>query len=540
MTFNTGNPIGSTDPRDLSDNAAALDLSVNSSTPTFIDRLGRPRKTLHWMEEAAMAIPAIKASAAAETAANRAEVASDAAQMAAGIYADVAAGLSGTVDGGYFSVPSDNEHEYLTLYKNEGSNASYVASYPNAALVKSLEKDPLRPRSIDVPGLAEALLAAITDASGQRTWLEARQIDGGPSQWATQLLRGALGLPISQAPGVLAAVVDAQNRLTDLTVRQEDGQVPDWVIERWASRIAPILAGPGSVFGTSIVDAPILGSDIRSLYPDMKSIAGWGSSSMEYAAADFSSMSESLGAKFYAGGKGGEWSSHIAARIGSIPAKLTVNGGVIPASGAVNVSCSNMSPSANLLPFDGYLSGIRGTLSSSNTQLVFSRLEEGDAITVLTENEFIPIEGPKHRSDVTLLWMGKNDLISAAGTADGAIRRTDLTFDWLAPIVKRCLVMGHFVNTGVPEDSVARKKIYEVNAAYAARYGRLYVDVQSLLVDGDIWGKIGITPTQDDLDQQAMGNKPPSLSRDEGHMNSTADAYVCQVVLDRLKLLNWY
>ena len=45
-TFNTGNPIGSTDARDRSDNSENLDYAVNSLSPTFVDRLGATRDTL--------------------------------------------------------------------------------------------------------------------------------------------------------------------------------------------------------------------------------------------------------------------------------------------------------------------------------------------------------------------------------------------------------------------------------------------------------------------------------------------------------------
>lgn len=45
-TYNTGNPIGSTDARDRLDNSENLDLAVNSLSQTFVDRLGRTRDTL--------------------------------------------------------------------------------------------------------------------------------------------------------------------------------------------------------------------------------------------------------------------------------------------------------------------------------------------------------------------------------------------------------------------------------------------------------------------------------------------------------------
>lgn len=50
-TYNTGNPIGSKDPRDLYDNAENLDTAVNDiNSDTWTDRLGRSRKTMSGME----------------------------------------------------------------------------------------------------------------------------------------------------------------------------------------------------------------------------------------------------------------------------------------------------------------------------------------------------------------------------------------------------------------------------------------------------------------------------------------------------------
>jgi len=46
MAFNTGNPIGSTDARDLSDNAQDFDEAINGTGDTWTDRLGVSRRTL--------------------------------------------------------------------------------------------------------------------------------------------------------------------------------------------------------------------------------------------------------------------------------------------------------------------------------------------------------------------------------------------------------------------------------------------------------------------------------------------------------------
>lgn len=45
MAYNTNNPLGSSDPRDLFDNSTNLDKGMNSTEETFLDRFGRPRNT---------------------------------------------------------------------------------------------------------------------------------------------------------------------------------------------------------------------------------------------------------------------------------------------------------------------------------------------------------------------------------------------------------------------------------------------------------------------------------------------------------------
>ncbi|OZI64625.1 hypothetical protein CAL20_02945 [Bordetella genomosp. 4] len=53
-TYNTGNPVPSTDPRDLRDNAENYDTAMNDrDSPSWIDRLGRPRKTFAEIERLA-------------------------------------------------------------------------------------------------------------------------------------------------------------------------------------------------------------------------------------------------------------------------------------------------------------------------------------------------------------------------------------------------------------------------------------------------------------------------------------------------------
>lgn len=140
-TYNTGNPIGSTDPRDLYDNAENLDDAVNSSADTFQDRLGKSRLTWEGIVkagtgDAGVIVPMVQqavqdvvagvegAVGKAEDAADRSEAAYDAinssgALQSASIYETIAEGLAGVADDEYFWVYPNNLNsiENLTLFK---------------------------------------------------------------------------------------------------------------------------------------------------------------------------------------------------------------------------------------------------------------------------------------------------------------------------------------------------------------------------------------------------------------------------------------
>lgn len=495
----------------------------------------------NWLDlTAANKDEAERASAAAATARAGAEAARDAAQLTAGIYSDVQAGLAATTSGRYFSVPASDGIDSMIMYRNSSGTAVEVSRYPAAAEVRAIGGR----ISKKLPDLAlapaqEDLLVSIVDSDMHRTWLEARAADGGPSEYSKSHMRRAVGLDDERAhQGILAGVMDSEGRLTDLVVRDSDGQVPDWVIARWAPRIAMALYEllPRRL---SIVESYTPGSDLQPLYPTMSKIAGWGSSSMEGLALEMGNLANGLGAAYFDGGRSSEWSTDSCARMGSIPAVLTVAGGAIPASGPVAVTCVNTTLTDALKPYTGTLNGVYGTLAQTAGVLSFTRATDGAAVQATGEYAMTPDKGIDNRASVTLLWLGKNDLAFGVSAAD-VIGRTDASFDWLAPMVKRCLVLGQFVNGDTPAVSAVRDKIYAVNEQQKARYGDLFIDVHALITSPNVWAETGITPTQEDLDYQAIGNKPPSLSRDPWHLNAAGNALVRKAVEARIKALNWY
>lgn len=188
--------------------------------------------------------------------------------------------------------------------------------------------------------------------------------------------------------------------------------------------------------------------------------------------------------------------------------------------------------------FSGTVAGVRGTLSSTATALTFTRSAAGSAAGAIPGSQFVPDVGPAHRADVMVLEMGKNNLNGSSGRAALVNRMFDESVAWLSPQIKRVLVLGSFVNRNA--SAAAKAQVLEVNAHRAARYGNLYIDVQGYVTGSQVWTDTGITPTSADLEQQARGEKPDSLSLDDAHLNPAGQAAVFALVPPRVAALNWY
>ncbi|GAA4879768.1 hypothetical protein [Ferrimonas pelagia] len=71
---------------------------------------------------------------------SQAETARDAAQLASGVYASVAAGLAATSPSAYFNVPSSSAAENLILYRNDNGSAQEIKRYPSEGAVQDLRR----------------------------------------------------------------------------------------------------------------------------------------------------------------------------------------------------------------------------------------------------------------------------------------------------------------------------------------------------------------------------------------------------------------
>lgn len=405
--------------------------------------------------------------------------------------------------------------------------------------------DPRLPSVVNTPNH----LAVLRDVDGRETWLGARATDGGPTDQAMAHIGRRLGHEAISSSEWLFALVDSNRNMTDLALRASDGQFADYVVDRLRPRIlegftgsapAPVTPPAGNTAGRVYADAPYApGSDVFPVKTDMKRAAGFGSSSMQNSAGAFGAFFAGRNIDYFDGGKGSELIQHTAARMGAVPALVTIPGNTIPAAGAVDVTVSNIQLTGALKAYPGTLAGVPGVLSNrALSSYVFTRTGTGSALTIPADTPFIP-DAASYRDALAILWMGKNNM-GATDAATTVPAMTAICFDWLAPLHKRALVLGHFTDTNTAAGGTKRANTNATNEAYRRRYGRLFVDVNAYLTGAQVWKDTRITPTAADLEQQTIGNKPPSLSMDNGHLNDAGNAAVINyLIAPKLAELGW-
>lgn len=426
--------------------------------------------------------------------------------------------------------------------------AAWVKSdNPTEQKVSELETD-MESKVDKYTGERDGVLVSVTDASGRSTWIEANDTDGGPTDWSKKMVGNSLGIQFTAFPGVLFSVTDASGRLTDLTVDDVTGEFAQFVIDRLKVRLgnatparAEIIYEQNQGGNEPITSGDFYNRDgeILPVLTDMTKLVGWGSSSMERSAAAYSALASSLGMTWFSGGIGGQATPQIAARAGSISSLVTFPGNSIPASGTnIAITISNV-PGHASQDYTGFINGVHGRIYYPGGGARFDRITAGAAVPVEPDTPFISEAGQDNRAAVSLLWMGRNDLNGDVDRIDQCIENTDATFDWLAPLVKRTLVMGHFMGSLAPSEIVF-DHIAQVNSAYRKRYGNLFVDVDAYLTSSQVWSDMGLTPTTADTNAQAVGTTPPQLLADSLHLTPAAyQAVATYCVRARMVALGW-
>lgn len=387
-------------------------------------------------------------------------------------------------------------------------------------------------------------LADLVDGLNAIRQQETQELDG--TAWA-HVTESGQRLPLGYAPdGSLDehARTAWDREVNGVSVARDDGVYTHvstsengaliWGIRSDGAVEIPGLRAPQSGYEVYERDGEILPANV-----DTTQLASWGSSSMEFMQEQMRGQASRYGVIFHGHGKGAEDGYQTAARLGSRPALMTAAGGVINASGATELSSSNVNPAAAMLPYAATIAGVEGLITPEATRFVFARTHPGVEVAIEADTPAIPVAGHARRSDMTILNLGKNMVGKRAGAGAEIIELMDEAFAWLAPQKKRVLMIGHFANTGTPATGMYRDQINEVNNYLRRRYGRVFVDFEKFVTTSLVFDYLGTTPTQEDIAEQNLGNIPPGASNDGAHLHVAGRDAFARYLFDFMADLGW-
>lgn len=321
-------------------------------------------------------------------------------------------------------------------------------------------------------------------------------------------------------PSIAFVVVDEDNRRTELEVGA-DGKFTQRVVDSLAERmdIAP----------------PDLDAQVRS-GPDILAIGDSMTNGTGGAGVNYPGVLETLsGRTVRRESVGGEDSPTIAARVGGVPFEFTINGGVIPASGSVEVTLRPIRGIVPNLLVQGGGDGagfiilpdgekLAGDFSRAGGVYSFTRTTAGDAIPCATPVRFRWDRMEERRGDIFIIWIGQNG--SHENKDERAVQDARAIVDRMDALDKRFLVIPR------PSSNDA------IDDMWLAEFGDRVVLARQYLSEFGL-ADAGITPTPEDVTAMSNGSVPPSLKSDGTHWNAAGYTVLAHIVHKKLIEMGW-
>lgn len=457
----------------------------------------------------------------------------------------------------YLSAADANADNLMFAVTDTANNLTWLQANSVDGGPTPAAEDAIR-KSVDLTTQESTLLFAFTDRVGNLTDIQldknGRVTDTVIREWLKR--SEVIDTRISRKPSTLMfAVTDEANNLTDLQLNAA-GQVPDTVMVNWHARLKNLDNGaltpdasPTSqwellkhdkpaIYGSQTTinenDVHLKNGEFLPVLPDINKIILTGSSSADrsktYIISAFKAIKPQI--EVYAPAMAGAVISHQASLVGYDPVKINFVSNVIPATGAVaGATTENLRFDSRMRGVTGWVDGIKGVLLAGGrgTDVTFTRAAQGAPVQVPPDVEFIPEYGNIFRNALQIIWIGKNNLTNTnpvLNDVDKLIRNTNEMIDYNASLVKRVVVMTHFNNTDTPAISDIRNRVDRCNRLYKLHYKQNVFDVEPIILGNQIFIDLGITKTATDIEQIAIGNKPPSLSADAGHCLPVVYEYI--------------
>lgn len=244
----------------------------------------------------------------------------------------------------------------------------------------------------------------------------------------------------------------------------------------------------------------------------------------------------------------------VAVRIGAIPVPLTVAGGSIPASGAVEVTTTaviGFRSLGNVVSIPGSLAGIPGTLrrENSNTVFTFTRTTTGAATAVPAGTLFAPDQAG-HSARTSVILLGRNDVSWGATGAEATVAEhiaagVKRIVDWHSRQLKQVLVLSPTTSVNEERGSAGHTTVTTAGQLLQNMFGAKYFDLRRYLIEEAIYD-LGITPTSTDLAKMSADTLPPSImdpgsagTGDAVHWSKATASLVAQKINEYFTAREW-
>ncbi|HGU7830964.1 TPA: hypothetical protein ACNBIB_004055 [Escherichia coli] len=314
----------------------------------------------------------------------------------------------------------------------------------------------------------------------------------------------------------------AITRVTDGTANETNPAINDAGLLTWDSdRDSTVIAGK------------FFQADTGDIYPLISRtvIAGWGDSFMEQPVM-MNTLHSLTGLTAYNFGKSGLRSTAVAARQGGEPFYCRPDGGVIPASGSVNLLPNQPGPAASasngaMTGIKCNLGGVEGTFNWSGTQAYFTRDASGDAVNVA---ENVPlfvypyttstvvgsisagVLYDQHDEAILVLTCGRNNTTLWTEV----LRNIQNIVNYLKPYGKRFVICPQFTQASETRGTDGYQRIHTINAALKAAFPENYVEIDGVDLMQNFKNHYNPAYAQDVTDI-ANDTTPTSLRTDNLH-----------------------
>lgn len=367
--------------------------------------------------------------------------------------------------------------------------------------------------------LEDEIVFAVVDEDGRRTWLEAGT-DGGLTDHAVskigEHITGAVEADMG-ADDLSFAVVDENDRRTWIEADAEGKPT--------VRSLSLIGEGLGTISTSTLAAFPI------------DDWAHWGDSLTAGAGGTPfpAQMAVLTGKNHYNGGWGGQVTNQIASRQGGTPARITLSGNAIPASGSVALTGITRSPLADGGSRTGTIAGVPGTLSLAGSTHTFTRSDTGDAVMVTPSSYFTPTDGETSRDRHVTIWTGRNGFKWEEHRQIAA--SIQAMIDYLAPVVKRVIVME--IPPSTLDTSGELAQLAALNTLLEATFPQYWLPIATWLRTPAAATAAGITFTADDTADIAAGVTPRSLRSDELHFSANGNKAIAYRVHQEAQMRGW-